>query len=219
MDMSRRIASLSLGLAIIASLALALPALAKEGAEAKLDTTVHRDATPGSTIDVGWSLYSVNAEDTNPLPGASVYLRLIGFHGNSSTEVMGTETPRGSGHYKGSIKVPEGGIRQILVGVVGESCVAGTPCERNDMIFPLIDDALVVGFPPKPAAAAVASAVPAASAAPAVMPVAAPSTASPATVSSQLMSLMGIGIAVAIVAGAAALLVGRRRSVDAHAGR
>ena len=138
--MSRRIATQSLGLALIASLALVLPALAKEGAEAKLDTVLHRDAEPGSTIDVGWSLYSVHAEDTNPLPGASVYLRLIGFHGNDSTEVMGTETPRGSGHYKGSIKVPEGGIRQILVGVVGETCVAGTPCERNDMIFPLIDD-------------------------------------------------------------------------------
>lgn len=217
--MSRRIATQSLGLALIASLALVLPALAKEGAEAKLDTVLHRDAEPGSTIDVGWSLYSVHAEDTNPLPGASVYLRLIGFHGNDSTEVMGTETPRGSGHYKGSIKVPEGGIRQILVGVVGETCVAGTPCERNDMIFPLIDDRLVVGDPPKPAAPAVASAVPAASAAPAVVPVSAPSTASPASVSSQLTPLVGIGIAVAVIAGAAALFVGRRRTVDAQAGR
>ena len=217
--MSRRIASLSLGFAIAASLALALPALAKEGAEAKLDTTLHRDATPGSTIDVGWSLYSVYAGDTNPLPGASVYLRLIGFHGNSSTEVMGTETPRGSGHYKGSIKVPEGGIRQVLVGVVGENCVAGTPCERNDMIFPLIDDALVVGFPPKPAAAAVASAAPEASAPPAVMPVAAPSTTSTTSVSSQLTPLVGLGIAVAVIAGAAAFFAGRRRAIDAQAGR
>jgi hypothetical protein len=217
--MSRRTATLSLVLGLAASLALALPALAKEGAEAKLDTTIHRDAEPGSTIDVGWSLYSASGGEGNPLLGSSVYLRLIGFHGDSSTEVMGTETPRGSGHYKGSIKVPEGGIRQILVGVVGESCVAGTPCERNDMIFPLIDDALVVGFPPKPAAAAVASAVPAPSAAPAVVPVSAPSTASPASVSAQLTPLVGIGIAVAVIAGAAALFLGRRRTVDAQAGR
>jgi hypothetical protein len=216
--MSRRIATQSLGLAIVAIIALALPALAKEGAEAKLDTTLHRDAEPGSTIDIGWSLYSASATDTNPLPGSSVYIRLIGFHGNDSTEVMGTETPRGSGHYKASIKVPEGGIRQVLVGVVGESCVAGTPCERNDMIFPLIDDALVVGDPPKPAAA-IASSAPAVSAAPAVAPAAAPSTTSTTSVSSQLTGLVAIGIAVAVIAGAAALFVGRRRTVDAQAGR
>jgi hypothetical protein len=216
--MSRRIATQSLGLAIVAIVALALPALAKEGAEAKLDTTLHRDAEPGSTIDIGWSLYSASATDTNPLPGSSVYIRLIGFHGNDSTEVMGTETPRGSGHYKASINVPEGGIRQVLVGVVGESCVAGTPCERNDMIFPLIDDALVVGDPPKPAAA-IASPAPAVSAAPAVAPAAAPSTTSTTSVSSQLTGLVGIGIAVAVIAGAAALFVGRRRTVDAQAGR
>ena len=211
--MSRRSATLSAVIAIGAVLLLAFPAFGKEGAEAKLDTTIHRDAEPGSTIEVGWSLYSVSADETNPLPGASVYLRLIGFRGNSSTEVMGTESPRGSGHYKGAIKVPEGGIRQVLVGVVGESCVADAPCDRNDMTFPLTDDPLVVGDPPL-APAAIASAAPVAS----TVPAAAPSTAD-TSVGSQLTTLVGIGIAVAVVALAAALILGRRRTIDAAAGR
>ncbi|MFL5685332.1 MAG: hypothetical protein ACJ77D_04695 [Chloroflexota bacterium] len=216
--MSRRVATSSLVLVIAASLALALPSVAKEGAEAKLDTTLHRDAEPGSTIDVGWSLFSVFADETNPLPGAAVYLRLIGFHGNSSTEVMGTETPRGSGHYKGSIRVPDGGIRQVLVGVVGESCIAGAACDRSDMIFPLTDDPLVVGSPPK-AAAAIASAAPGAVAAPAVPPIEAPSATATTSVSSQLAPLVGIGIGVAIAAGVAALVLARRRTIEAPAGR
>jgi hypothetical protein len=57
------------------------------------------------------------------------------------------------------------------------------------------------------------------SAAPAVAPAAAPSTTSTTSVSSQLTGLVGIGIAVAVIAGAAALFVGRRRTVDAQAGR
>jgi hypothetical protein len=52
-----------------------------------------------------------------------------------------------------------------------------------------------------------------------VAPAAAPSTTSTTSVSSQLTGLVAIGIAVAVIAGAAALFVGRRRTVDAQAGR
>ena len=57
--MPRHVRTLSSLLAMFALLALAVgPAMAKEGAEARLDTAISRDAEPGSTIDVGWSTFT-----------------------------------------------------------------------------------------------------------------------------------------------------------------
>ncbi|HET9083545.1 MAG TPA: hypothetical protein VFN41_04010 [Candidatus Limnocylindrales bacterium] len=216
--MSRRTATLSLLLGLVAALALALPVLAKTGAEARLDTTLHRDATPGSTIAVAWSLIQVVDDKESPFSTQGVYMRLVGVDGKSSTEVVGTETPFGSGHYKATIQVPVSGIGEVVVGMKGESCTQTDGCSRMDVIFPLTDDRLVTGYAPAPKPAApIASARPVASAAPA--PTAAPSTASSASMSSQLAPLVAIGIAIAIAAGATALLLGRRRALDAPAGR
>jgi hypothetical protein len=215
--MSRRTATLSLLLGITACLALALPSLAKEGAEAKLDTAIHRDAAPGSTIAVAWSLFQVVDDKESPFSSSGVYMRLKGVDGKSSTEVVGTESPIGSGHYKAIIQVPESGIGEVEVGLRGEMCTAADGCSRSDIIFPLTDDAMVTGHAPAAKAAApIASTQPVAS-----TPVAAPpvSTTPTTSVSSQLTPLVGIGVAMAIAAGAAALIIGRRRTVDASAGR
>jgi hypothetical protein len=215
--MSRRTATLSLLLGITASVALALPSLAKEGAEAKLDTALHRDATPGSTIAVAWSLFQVVDDEESPFSSSGVYMRLTGVDGKSSTEVVGTESPIGSGHYKAIIQVPESGIGEVEVGLRGEMCTAADGCSRSDIIFPLTDDSMVTGHAPAAKAAApIASTQPVAS-----TPVAAPpvSTTPTTSVSSQLTPLVGIGVAMAIAAGAAALIIGRRRTVDVRAGR
>ena len=215
--MSRRTATLSLLLGITASVALALPSLAKEGAEAKLDTAIHRDAAPGSTIAVAWSLFQVVEDKESPFSSSGVYMRLKGVDGKSSTEVVGTESPIGSGHYKAIIQVPESGIGEVEVGLRGEMCTAADGCSRSDIIFPLTDDSMVTGHAPAAKAAApIASTQPVAS-----TPVAAPpvSTTPTTSVSSQLAPLVGIGVAMAIAAGAAALIIGRRRTIDASAGR
>ena len=215
--MSRRTATLSLLLGITASVALALPSLAKEGAEAKLDTAIHRDAAPGSTIAVAWSLFQVVDDKESPFSSSGVYMRLKGVDGKSSTEVVGTESPIGSGHYKAIIQVPESGIGEVEVGLRGEMCTAADGCSRSDIIFPLTDDSMVTGHAPAAKAAApIASTQPVAS-----TPVAAPpvSTTPTTSVSSQLTPLVGIGVAMAIAAGAAALIIGRRRTIDASAGR
>ena len=215
--MSRRTATLSLLLGITASVALALPSLAKEGAEAKLDTAIHRDAAPGSTIAVAWSLFQVVDDKESPFSSSGVYMRLKGVDGKSSTEVVGTESPIGSGHYKAIIQVPESGIGEVEVGLRGEMCTAADGCSRSDIIFPLTDDSMVTGHAPAAKAAApIASTQPVAS-----TPVAAPpvSTTPTTSVSSQLTPLVGIGVAMAIAAGAGALIIGRRRTVDVPAGR
>ena len=83
----------------------------------------------------------------------------------------------------------------------GESCVQGGACQRSDMIFPLTDDPLVSG------------------AAPVVAPAAGTPATSGASISSQLLPIIGIGVAFAIVGGRAALGLGRRRTLGAPAGR
>ena len=197
--MSRRSVALSAIVGLVAAVSLALPVLAKEGAEATLDTALPRDAEPGSMVEVGWSVFSIDGDQSNPISGSPIYIRLVGPDGTSATEVMGTEVPRGSGHYTASIQVPDGGIGRVIVGMVGESCYEGGACQRSDMIFPLTDDPLVTG----------------------TGPVAAPAPAAPSTATSvgaQLLPLIGIGVTFAVVGGLAALLLGRRR-IEAPAGR
>ena len=187
--MARRTSTISAILGLVAVLSLALPVLAKEGAEAKLDTALPRDAEPGSTIDVGWSVFMIEGDET------PVYVRLVGPDGTSTTEVMGTEVPAGSGHYTASIEVPAGGIGEVIVGMVGEACTADG-CQRSDMIFPLTDDPLVTG------------------AAPAVTP------SAPANqVGSELVPIIAIGVVFAVAGALAAVVASRRRVIEAPAGR
>jgi hypothetical protein len=199
--MSRRTTTIGAIVGLVGALSLAVPVLAKEGAEAKLDTALPRDAESGSTVEVGWSVFSIDGDKIYPVYGSPVYIRLVGPDGTSATEVMGTEVPRGSGHYTASIEVPNGGIGEVIVGMVGESCVEGGACQRSDLIFPLTDDPLVRG------AAAVAAPAPATPA---------PSATS---IGAQLVPIIGIGVAFALAGGLAALVLGRRRIVETPAGR
>jgi hypothetical protein len=199
--MSRRTAALSAIVGLVTAVSLALPVLAKEGAEAKLDTALPRDAEPGSTVKVGWSVFEIDGDTTHPIHGSPIYIRLVGPDGTSTTEVMGTEVPRGSGHYTASIEVPKGGIGEVIVGMVGESCAEAGGCQRSDMIFPLTDDPLVMG------------------AAPVSAPAPGVAANSAASIGSQLLPLIGMGVAIAIVGGLGALMFGRRRINEAPAGR
>jgi hypothetical protein len=194
--MRRRTSPISAILGLIIALTLALPVLAKEGAEARLDTALPRDAEPGSTIALGWSVFTIDGERTYPISGSPVYIRLVGPDGTSATEVMGTEVPSGSGHYTASIQVPDGGIGEVIVGMIGEACVDGGGCQRSDMIFPLTDDPLVTG------------------AAPTVTP---PAPTTP--IASELVPIIAFGVVFAVAGALAAVAVGRRRVIEVPAGR
>jgi hypothetical protein len=192
--MSRRSRTLSAVLALTALVALATtPTLAKMGAEAKLDTTISRDAEPGSTIKVGWSVFSEYDGSAYPLDGSPVFIRLVSPDGLGVSEVMGTESPSGSGHYTASIVVPTGGIGEVIVGLSGEACVTGEGCQRSDLIFPLTDDPLVRG----------------------AAPMADPTSTTP--IGMQLAQLVAIGAAVAVAGALAVLLIDRRRTLGTDA--
>jgi hypothetical protein len=185
-------------LALFALLALAVgPAMAKEGAEARLDTAISRDAEPGSTIDVGWSTFTIVDGREQPVYGSSVFIRLVSPDRQGVSEQAGVETPSGSGHYKASIEVPQGGIGEVIVGLVGEACPANGACYRSDLIFPLTDDPLVSGVPPAASTTSASSTGP--------------------TVGRELLPLVAIGTAVAVAGGLTALFAGRRRSIGTGA--
>jgi hypothetical protein len=190
--MTRRPRILVAAAAIAALLAVsALPVLAKEGAIAKLDTAIHRDAEPGSTIDVGWSVFMVTSTGEEPVYGSPIYIKLVAPDG-SSTEAGGTERPAGSGHYTAPIVVPQGGIQDVIVAMVGTACYDGGGCQRADYVFPLTDDVLVSG-------------------APAQVPAARTTTGTP--VGPALAPLVAVGTAFALIGGLGALIVARRRQV------
>ena len=185
------------GIAALLALA-ASPVLAKNGAEAKLDTVVHRDAQPGSTIQIGWSATQIVNDKQYPLHGPLV-VELVGPKGAAS-EAAGTETPAGSGHYLASVVVPDGGIWSVSVALKGQACYGDGTCQPADYAFPLTDDPMVSGQP-------------VGFTTPASPPTPAP-TASP--VGNALVPLVAIGVAFALGGGLAALLLGRRREVRAQ---
>ena len=192
--MSRRSRTLRSLVALIGALALvASPAMGKEGAEAKLDNAVPRDAEPGSTIDVGWSVFSVRGVERDPMVGSPIYVRLVSRDRTTSTDVMGTESPSGSGHYTASIEVPAGGIGEVVIGLVGEAC-DGDGCRRSDLMFPIVGPTMAFG---------VASAAPAMGSTP----------TSGTSIGTQLLPLVAIGAAFAVAGALGALLLSRRRTL------
>ena len=193
-----RAAATLLGISALLALA-ASPVLAKNGAEVKLDTVVHRDAQPGSTIQIGWSAAQIVNDARYPLHGPLV-VELVGPKG-AATEATGTETPAGSGHYLASVVVPDGGIWSISVALKGQACYGDGTCQPADYAFPLTDDTMVTGQP-------VGFSTPAIPATPAP-------TAAANSVSNALLPLVAIGVAFALGGGLAALVVTRRRQVGA----
>jgi hypothetical protein len=106
---------------------LAVPAAAKQGMRAKLDQPVRIDAAPGKTIRVAWHLVDEHARAS----GASrIYLR-VSRCGHRPMRIPATEH---AGGYSARVTVPKGGIRKLLVGLVGWRMI-GQRRERADAFF------------------------------------------------------------------------------------
>ena len=86
--------------------------------------------------------------------------------------------------------MPAGGIGEVVVGLVGEACYQDGSCERSDVIFPLTDDPLVTGVAPT-----------------------APAPAAATPIGTQLLPLVALGTAFAVIGALAALVLGRRRAL------
>jgi hypothetical protein len=130
---------------LLVSLAIA-PVAAKTAYEARLDAPISRDAAPGATITVRWTVDQVVGFERVPIEGPGpVFLRLYPMtRGAAPTEAIGDEPLPDSGRFTASIEVPAGGVARVEIGLFGESCTAGV-CTRYDELFPVVGDVLVSG--------------------------------------------------------------------------
>lgn len=212
-----RLALGTLAALVLATTAVAGPAVAKEGMGAQLEAPIARDTPGGSTLVVRMFVFVNEGEVNHPVRGTPVYLELVGRDGTVS-RVIGTDT--GAGQYTMRIVVPASGIAAVEVGiagttdvldddrygdlpihVAGQELVPGPVTGSTAQVAPVVR----VASTPFPAA----SAVPPPAVAPATTSTAAPVAA--AAVTPPLL-LAGLLVLVAVVALAAAAIHRTRSS-------
>lgn len=121
----------------VVALAAALPAGGKEGVKATLTTRVPLTAPAGTTLRVAWTLtYRDDRGGRHPFDGEGIFLRLL-----SATGAAARTAPAhgASGHYAATVRVPEGGIRAIQIGIRGWS-TGPNGTRRADALFPITND-------------------------------------------------------------------------------
>jgi hypothetical protein len=122
------------------ALVLALPATAKEGVRAQLMTRIPLDAPAGTRLEVRWRLFSVGDRDQREPFGANgVFVRLLSRSGADPEEGLAPDGAYATGEYEALVTVPEGGIGDVVIGLMGWSSGAGGT-HRGDLIFPIAND-------------------------------------------------------------------------------
>jgi hypothetical protein len=117
-------------------LAAAPPAAAKEGVEATLKTSISLDARPGTRLPVAWTLAATAEGDPRPFDAGGIFVRLVSTSGVRGETVYATGD---RGEYAATVVVPNGGIGDVEIGLVGwQSDAEGT--RRADVIFPITND-------------------------------------------------------------------------------
>lgn len=142
----------ALHVVVLVALLAAVPVAAKEGVRARLATSIPLDAMPGTRLDVAWTLTSVDEDgQRRPFGASGVYVRLLSASGaDAETGFAQGSTGQGStGEYTATVVVPEGGIGDVEIGLVGLMSDA-TGTRRADALFPITND-------PVPGAARAAS--------------------------------------------------------------
>jgi hypothetical protein len=129
------------------ALVTAVPAGAKEDVEATLATSIPLDAPAGTELTVAWRLFSVDENgQRQPFGANGVFVRLLSASGAASTEGVAPMGAHATGEYEATVVVPEGGIRDIELGLVGwVSDAKGT--RRSDVIFPITNDPIPTAAP------------------------------------------------------------------------
>lgn len=124
-----RLVSLIVGLVATCALAAASFAPAKEGARARLTTRLPLTAAPGTTVRAAWT---VEVSDGNgrrrPFSASGMFVRLLSRTNAAPTLAFAGQAS--SGRYLAEVKVPEGGIGGVRIGLRGS----------DDLVFPLAND-------------------------------------------------------------------------------
>jgi hypothetical protein len=130
-----------LGIAAPALLA-PVPASAKDGVKATLTTRISLDAAPGTRLNVAWKLFSISETgQREPFGANGVFVRLLSRSGAPAEEGLAPTGRYTTGQYSASVVVPEGGIRDVVIGL--QSWTSGpTSSGPGDLLFPITNDPL-----------------------------------------------------------------------------
>lgn len=123
-----------------AALLAAQAASAKEDVKATLITGIPLDARAGTELKVAWRLFYVDENrKRQPFGANGAFVRLLSASGAASEEGVVPVGAYATGEYEATVVVPEGGIRDIELGLMGwVSDANGT--RRSDLIFPITND-------------------------------------------------------------------------------
>ena len=131
---------LSGGLLVVASVALvaALPAAAKNGVKATLETSIPLAAKPGTKLGIAWRLAFLDEHGRRqPFGAGGVFVRLLSASGAGAETGVADET--GTGEYTAKVVVPKGGIGDVQIGI--HSWVSGPSGTRSsDWLVPITND-------------------------------------------------------------------------------
>jgi hypothetical protein len=127
---------LPIGLAVLAACTVAAtPSSAKEGVEARLVTPIPREASPGTRVTVEWKLAGVTEGKRVPFGGSAVFIRLFGSGAARTPRAFGAEVQ--PGRFRAQPRVPHGGVRRVVIGLMGTSCDA-TGCRPSPHLFRIV---------------------------------------------------------------------------------
>jgi hypothetical protein len=120
----------------------AQPAAAKDGVKATLSTPIPLDAGAGTSVRIGWSLASRDEQGrSRPFLASAVFVRLLSRTGAGASTVYVSPDSDTAGSYSASVTVPDGGIRDVQIGLRGFTSGAnGT--HNADVVFPITNDPL-----------------------------------------------------------------------------
>jgi len=135
----RRLSAYSVALIAVTGAVLvgATPTAAKEGVVARVLTPIPRNAPAGTKLTVVWTLSSVEDGRRRPFGAGGVFIRLFGSDGARSSRVYASEL--GRGRYRATAAVPRGGVRRVVIGLMGTSCDAND-CRPAPKVFPIAGD-------------------------------------------------------------------------------
>ena len=119
------------------ALVAALPAAGKEGVEATLLTRVPLDAPAGTRLEIAWTLGYRDHGGRRPFGASGVFVRLRSAAGGPAE----TASTAGTGEYRAAVRIPEGGIGDVEIGLRGWTN-GPTGTHESDELFPITNDPL-----------------------------------------------------------------------------
>jgi len=132
-----RLFALAAFVALAASVVGATPTAAKEGVVARVLTPIPRNSEPGTKLKVAWTLSFVEDGQRRLFTAEGVFIRLFGASGSQSPRVYAFQsTP---GRYRATVTVPRGGVRKVVIGLMGTACDSAG-CRPAPALFPIAGD-------------------------------------------------------------------------------